>query len=619
MFDATTPHGVSVVQGRRLSVALFIPTRHELVGEDLKQKLKDSGFPLNLPLPALALKDHTLPCSVLDSANGESVKPKGERARQGAKRHHKALGLLSAGLSAEGAAADGYSALSSVCSSPVMSSCQVPCTGSQVMCSGQVLRTGSQMMSAGTVMSADCVRSPSGTSCVISSSSIPLVSSSPSSQRESRPKRSQGRPRQGTRAPKNFDGFRPDYDICLGGLMHSNFRRFYRQLLTRSLKPCGAPGLAFDEFRPVEHPDILPMPLPFQEAPEVHVWPSSPRRVARIQHHRQRSRWCNQIICYFSWLALGKPGGLRADVRLLPAPLSSVQVHVRDQLWRDLGALFRPGAGFQHHGRGKISDLLAALAADCGGYACSNISGMNTVCLNETNMALPKAAAVVELTPPIVLPEIAEIFGTIGGLDLAPEEHPAKLPQMFMKVDNWSAIAQRLVQSGLAHVIPFEGAPRSLGRSLASGLFGVPKPGSELCRLIVDRRRKNACERSIREAACARASEESWEDEQLMMVIREMTLPHSLQFRDLFLCEHSYLHIDTKDAKDYFYLMALPPAQRHATPIGWPLKNSELDGEGDPDDTVMLALTAPAMGSKHSMEIAQATHHGVMRCAHVLE
>eukprot|EP00971_Amphidinium_carterae_P138356 2741470-Amphidinium_carterae.1 len=37
------------------------------------------------------------------------------------------------------------------------------------------------------------------------------------------------------------------------------------------------------------------------------------------------------------------------------------------------------------------------------------------------------------------------------------------------------------------------------------------------------------------------------------------------------------------------------------------------------DELFYIALTAPAMGSKHSMEIAQATHHGVMRLAGVLE
>eukprot|EP00971_Amphidinium_carterae_P191182 3794071-Amphidinium_carterae.1 len=38
----------------------------------------------------------------------------------------------------------------------------------------------------------------------------------------------------------------------------------------------------------------------------------------------------------------------------------------------------------------------------------------------------------------------------------------------------------------------------------------------------------------------------------------------------------------------------------------------------DKDALLMICLRAPAMGSKHSMELAQATHHGVMRLAGAL-
>eukprot|EP00971_Amphidinium_carterae_P020160 397147-Amphidinium_carterae.1 len=233
-------------------------------------------------------------------------------------------------------------------------------------------------------------------------------------------------------------------------------------------------------------------------------------------------------------------------------------------------------------------------------------------------MALPHAAAVVDLLPPVLLPELADIFHTPGSLELPLEEHPSKLPAMFMMVEDWAGVARKLMESGLAHVIPYEEIPRSHARSLSSGLFGVEKPGTEKRRVIVDRRRKNACERSLREAACLAAVVNNWSETKLMETIREMTLPHPMQFKDLFLTADSELRIDTKDARDYFYLMALPQAQRNATPIGWPLKRRELGVGGNPEALVMLCLTVPAMGSKHSMEVAQAAHHGVMREAGVL-
>eukprot|EP00971_Amphidinium_carterae_P329375 6461779-Amphidinium_carterae.1 len=150
-------------------------------------------------------------------------------------------------------------------------------------------------------------------------------------------------------------------------------------------------------------------------------------------------------------------------------------------------------------------------------------------------MALPAAAAVVELTPPLVMPEIAQIFHDEGRLDLPEADHPDRLPPMFMKVKEWSAVARKLIVSGLAHAIPVAAAPSSRSRSLASGVFGVSKPESELRRVIVDRRRKNCCERSLREAAFVASVAERWSDQKFMEVVREMTLPHPMQFRDLFM------------------------------------------------------------------------------------
>eukprot|EP00971_Amphidinium_carterae_P105570 2090599-Amphidinium_carterae.1 len=64
--------------------------------------------------------------------------------------------------------------------------------------------------------------------------------------------------------------------------------------------------------------------------------------------------------------------------------------------------------------------------------------------------------------------------------------------------------------------------------------------------------------------------------------------------------------------------MALPASLRRSTTIGWPLFGRELGLDSSAEERFMLALTAPAMGSKHSMEIAQVAHHGVMRDCGVL-
>eukprot|EP00971_Amphidinium_carterae_P188722 3746151-Amphidinium_carterae.1 len=286
-----------------------------------------------------------------------------------------------------------------------------------------------------------------------------------------------------------------------------------------------------------------------------------------------------------------------------------------------MDALIRPGRTLCLPGRGRVSDLLEDLAMDLGPYG-SVLNETDTHTLDASNMALPAAAAVVELVPPLVQPELSALLHTPGGLDLPVAEHPQRLPAMYMQVSDWAAVARRLLDSGLAHIVDYDAVPRSRGRSLSSGLFGVSKPGSNLKRVIVDRRRKNACERSLREATLLVSAEQQWDLDRTLSLVREMTLPHPLQFKDLFMVHNSRLRIDTKDAKDYFYLMSLPDAQRQATPIGWPLRRRELgliEPQDGADSLVLLCLTAPAMGSKHSMEIAQATHRGVMRMAGILK
>eukprot|EP00971_Amphidinium_carterae_P118978 2357183-Amphidinium_carterae.1 len=547
MFDASVWHGVSEVQGRRLSLAYFTPVRHDQIDEDLHAALESHGFPVH---SKVRFGDDSLPIFVADGGTSagaivSSVREKGKRGKAARSRMSPAA-LLSV-------VADSASA------------CGPPSTGSREK-AAKARRL-----------------------------------------RESPARRGECGVKPGT--------FQPDRDVDLEGIAHSDFRRFYRQLLSRSSRPCAAPRLAA-----AGHDDILPMPLPFPSSTDIETWPRSPRRLARIRRHQLRRRWCNHLVSYLSWTTLGKPGGMTADPRLLAGEFNQVQLCVRDRLWQDMGALVRLGAVFEYPGRGRISSLLEELSCSCGTYHSNVSKGTETLTLSVSNMALPVNAAVVQLVPPIVLPEISKILHTEGALDLSPLEHPKHLPPMFMLVQDWASLAKKLLESGLAHAVPYAKVPRSCGRSVASGLFGVSKPGSDLRRVIVDRRRKNACERSLREAACAWAVEEQWGEDRLLAVVREMTLPHPMQFKDLFAVTGSQLHIDTKDAKDYFYLMALPDAQLHSTPIGWPLRARELEMTTEAgDEMMMLCLRAPAMGSKHSMEIAQATHHGVMRQAGVLE
>eukprot|EP00971_Amphidinium_carterae_P090645 1794258-Amphidinium_carterae.2 len=66
MFDARSPHGISLVRGRRFSVAFFMPVRFEKIETKLRKELVDFGFPVDLPLSDIMDGDSSLPLVVGD-------------------------------------------------------------------------------------------------------------------------------------------------------------------------------------------------------------------------------------------------------------------------------------------------------------------------------------------------------------------------------------------------------------------------------------------------------------------------------------------------------------------------------------------------------------------------
>eukprot|EP00971_Amphidinium_carterae_P184780 3668516-Amphidinium_carterae.1 len=80
MFDARSPHGISRVTGRRLSVAFFMPVRFEKIENKLRKELVDLGFPLDLPLSDLTDGDRSLPLVVKEDLPCASDKLQDSRA-----------------------------------------------------------------------------------------------------------------------------------------------------------------------------------------------------------------------------------------------------------------------------------------------------------------------------------------------------------------------------------------------------------------------------------------------------------------------------------------------------------------------------------------------------------
>eukprot|EP00971_Amphidinium_carterae_P284559 5649628-Amphidinium_carterae.1 len=66
MFDAQIPHGITRVLGRRLSIAFFVPVRHDQIDKALESDLRRHGFPLDLPLALETEAVLSLPLFVAD-------------------------------------------------------------------------------------------------------------------------------------------------------------------------------------------------------------------------------------------------------------------------------------------------------------------------------------------------------------------------------------------------------------------------------------------------------------------------------------------------------------------------------------------------------------------------
>eukprot|EP00971_Amphidinium_carterae_P107160 2122717-Amphidinium_carterae.1 len=73
VFDAQVPHAISQVDGRRLSLAYFVPVRHEQISAEVRSELRQLGFPLGLSLPTTESFPHPVPCLLKDSLKGSDA------------------------------------------------------------------------------------------------------------------------------------------------------------------------------------------------------------------------------------------------------------------------------------------------------------------------------------------------------------------------------------------------------------------------------------------------------------------------------------------------------------------------------------------------------------------
>eukprot|EP00971_Amphidinium_carterae_P263901 5235579-Amphidinium_carterae.3 len=179
----------------------------------------------------------------------------------------------------------------------------------------------------------------------------------------------------------------------------------------------------------------------------------------------------------------------------------------------------------------------------------TEVNGSPTMCLGADNASLPKVAAKIELKPP--------------GFSRAPEDLPVAVPRRHLNISGWPRLLERLVQIGLARLVPLSSIPRAHERVLLGGLFGVQKADSHLRRMIVDRRPQNACELGPELALLRYLHQYPLEEEEARQypwsfLMRLGTLPRAALFTDALWTSSTRMVACVEDAKDFFYLLSMP-------------------------------------------------------------
>eukprot|EP00971_Amphidinium_carterae_P346744 6488398-Amphidinium_carterae.3 len=275
----------------------------------------------------------------------------------------------------------------------------------------------------------------------------------------------------------------------------------------------------------------------------------------------------------------------------------------------------RPGEPLGLVPRGGLTSLQEEMGSlSLHSYSASLGSGSIALELTSENMSLPECSAQVPLQYPVLPQELAQYLETPSLFrDPACDPLTVSMPPHFMCCRDWIGIAARLVSCGLAQVTHDWLEPRLGKHHLRTGLFGVSKADTDLVRLIVDRRRANMVERSMRAVTLA---DPSLSPERRCDLLRMMTLPHACQLLDLVVPPGGGFHICLEDARDFFYLLQLPEVRVKETMLGSRLPTTELYhrlGRAVPDEfrkeaTCSLLLRSPAMGDQKSVDIAQSAH-----------
>ena len=155
-------------------------------------------------------------------------------------------------------------------------------------------------------------------------------------------------------------------------------------------------------------------------------------------------------------------------------------------------------------------------------------------------------------------------------------------------------VYRKLLESGVATLIPAEMALRNAqGQIVSGGLFAVPhKEATD--RIILDRRPMNELERR--------------------MIMAK--LPHGSLFTQLIIPKGCSIRASGDDLSNYFYLLKHHEEWLGRNTVGNPIPGHWFPDFGcSPEKDYMLSFRVIAMGDSNAVDIAQETHYQILRDA----
>ncbi len=377
---------------------------------------------------------------------------------------------------------------------------------------------------------------------------------------------------------------------------HGSFGRFWRVLQETTLDKSRPRTPFLGEDSACIFPSVLVVP----DEPSV---AKNARQRARRRGRESSWLWTSMIWALFSFLECGAPFKYQDQLALArrARAVSWTKIHSEyaSRLHIQISHFVRLRSNEPLcRGNQKLSEFIDKIRPHNSHYKPDTFN-LESLCENAKpvkpeRMSLPETAGIIDPLD-FLKGKNREIFENFA--ERVPHDIPPPKPtKAVVKVspEDLPVVYRKLIDSGVATLIPTEMALRDQeGNIVSGGLFAVPH--KELTdRIILDRRPQNELEKRVVMAK----------------------LPHGSLFTQLIVPKSHSVRASGDDLSNYFYLLKHHESWLGRNTVGKPVKGSHfLDYGCEADREYILCFRVIAMGDCNAVDLAQETHLQILQDA----